>query len=203
MVLGKDPIPVVPAAHYMVGGVRVDNIGRAFLRDTESPVPHLYAIGEVACTGMHGANRLASNSLLEAVVFAERVAQHLILNPPNTYEGNHPPWRSEGLDALREHGPVINDRTSLVRTMSEEVGIVRSNQRLKRAKRRVDLLQSDVEMMWKTSVPTREIVELRNLCLIGQLVVENALSQSENRGLHYNVDLITDGKREPEPSASD
>ena len=203
LVLGKDPIPVVPAAHYMVGGVRVDNIGRAFLRDTESPVPHLYAIGEVACTGMHGANRLASNSLLEAVVFAERVAQHLILNPPNTYEGNHPPWRSEGLDALREHGPVINDRTSLVRTMSEEVGIVRSNQRLKRAKRRVDLLQSDVEMMWKTSVPTREIVELRNLCLIGQLVVENALSQSENRGLHYNVDLITDGKREPEPSASD
>ena len=202
LVLGKDPIPVVPAAHYMVGGVRVDNIGRAFLRDTESPVPHLYAIGEVACTGMHGANRLASNSLLEAVVFAERVAQHLILNPPNTYEGNHPAWRSEGLDALREHGPVINDRTSLVRTMSEEVGIVRSNQRLKRAKRRVDLLQSDVEMMWKTSVPTREIVELRNLCLIGQLVVENALSQSENRGLHYNVDLITDGKREPEPSAS-
>ena len=83
--------------------------------------------------------------------------------------------------------------------MSEEVGIVRSNQRLKRAKRRVDLLQSDVEMMWKTSVPTREIVELRNLCLIGQLVVENALSQSENRGLHYNVDLITDDKRESEP----
>ena len=188
--LGVDPIPVVPAAHYMVGGVRVDDIGRAFARNVDAVMPHLYAIGEVASTGMHGANRLASNSLLEAVVYANRVAQHLIQHPPTPYVGTQPAWRADGLGALKEHGPVIHDRTSLIRTMSEEVGIVRSNQRLKRAKRRLDLLNSEVDMMWRSSLPTREIVELRNLCLIGQLVVQDALAQTENRGLHYNVDLI-------------
>ena len=194
--LGRDPIPVVPAAHYMVGGVRVDDIGRAFLQGTTEPMPHLYAIGEVACTGMHGANRLASNSLLEAVVYAQRVAQHLIQFPPPTYEGSHPAWRADGLGALREHAPINHDRISLVRTMTEEVGIVRSNQRLKRAQRRLNLLQNEVDMMWRTARPTREIVELRNLCLIGQLVVEDALAQTENKGLHYNVDLLKDGTPE-------
>ena len=203
LILGKDPIPVVPAAHYMVGGIRVDEIGRAHLRHTDQPMPHLYAIGEVACTGMHGANRLASNSLLEAVVYAERVAQHLIEHPPSPYEGNHPQWRAEGLGAFKEHAPIIHDRTSLVTTMSEEVGIVRSNQRLSRAKRRLELLHSEIDMMWKTSLPTREIVELRNLCLIGHLVVEDALARQENRGLHYNVDLLKDGKHEPTPPRSD
>ena len=201
--LGVDPIPVVPAAHYMVGGIRVDEIGRAFVRGQGDVMPHLYAIGEVASTGMHGANRLASNSLLEAVVFAERVAQHLIDNPPPPYVGKHPSWRADGLGVLKEHAPIINDRTSLVRTMSEEVGIVRSNQRLKRAKRRLDLLHKEVDMMWKASLPTREIVELRNLCLIGQLVVEDALGQTENRGLHYNVDLLKDDKPEPTKPAFD
>lgn len=190
--LGTDPIPVVPAAHYMVGGVRVDDIGRAFLQGTTEPMPHLYAIGEVACTGMHGANRLASNSLLEAVVYAQRVAQHLIQHPPPSYEGSHPAWRADGLGALREHAPINHDRASLVRTMTEEVGIVRSNQRLKRAQRRLHLIQNEVDMMWQTARPTREIVELRNLCLIGQLVVEDALNQTENKGLHYNVDLLKD-----------
>lgn len=190
--LGTDPIPVVPAAHYMVGGVRVDNIGRAFLRGTNEPMPHLYAIGEVACTGMHGANRLASNSLLEAVVYAHRVAQHLIQHPPPAYEGSHPAWRADGLGSLREHAPINHDRASLVQTMTEEVGIVRSNQRLKRAQRRLNLLHNEVDMMWQTARPTREIVELRNLCLIGQLVVNDALGRTENRGLHYNVNLLKD-----------
>ena len=203
LTIGRDPIPVVPAAHYMVGGVRVDGIGRAYLRHTQTPMPHLYAIGEVACTGMHGANRLASNSLLEAVVYAQRVASHLIEHPPPTYEGTHPEWRADGLGALSEHAPIIHDRLSLVRTMSQEVGIVRSNQRLKRAKRRLDLLRNEVDMMWKTSLPTREIVELRNLCLIGQLVVEDAVEQTENQGLHYNVDLIRDDKPEPRKPAFD
>lgn len=190
--LGTDPIPVVPAAHYMVGGVRVDDIGRAFLRGTNKPMPHLYAIGEVACTGMHGANRLASNSLLEAVVYAHRVAQHLIQHPPPAYEGSHPAWRADGLGSLREHAPINHDRASLVQTMTEEVGIVRSNQRLKRAQRRLNLLHNEVDMMWQTARPTREIVELRNLCLIGQLVVNDALGRTENRGLHYNVNLLKD-----------
>ena len=87
--------------------------------------------------------------------------------------------------------------------MSQEVGIVRSNQRLKRAKRRLDLLGNEVEMMWKTSLPSRELVELRNLCLIGKLVVEDALERTENRGLHYNADLVKDGRPEPTTQASD
>ena len=96
-------------------------------------------------------------------MYAQRVAQHLIQHPPPPYDGNHPAWRADGLGALREHAPINHDRTSLVRTMTEEVGIVRSNQRLKRAQRRLNLLHDEVDLMWKTARPTREIVELRNL----------------------------------------
>jgi len=194
--LGVDPIPVVPAAHYMVGGVRVDAIGRAHVRQTDAVMPHLFAIGEVACTGMHGANRLASNSLLEAVVYAHRVAKHLIDHPPEAYEGQHPPWRADGLNVLKEHAPIVHDRASLVSTMTQEVGIVRSNQRLRRAERRLALLNKEVELIWKGSLPSRAIVELRNLALIGHLVVTDALAQHQNRGLHFNVDLVKDGMPE-------
>jgi len=194
--LGKDPIPVVPAAHYMVGGIRVDSIGRAYVRDEDENMPHLYAIGEVACTGMHGANRLASNSLLEAVVYAHRVATHLIQSPPNTYTGTHPTWRAEGTTNLEEHATVAHDRMSLVNTMSQEVGIVRTNQRLKRAKRRLSLFNEEIDLIWRASRPAREIVELRNLALIGRLVVDDALSKKANAGLHYNIDLVKDDKRE-------
>ena len=196
LTLGIDPIPVVPAAHYMVGGVRVDHIGRAFQQQNDEPMPHLFAIGEVACTGMHGANRLASNSLLEAVVYAHRVAQHLIAHPPEAYNGDHPSWRADGLHILREHAPIVHDRTSLVATMSQEVGIVRSNQRLRRAQRRLILLNEEIDRIWKASLPTRDIVELRNLALIGHLVVSNALDQTSNAGLHYNVDLVKADKNE-------
>ena len=190
LTLGVDPIPVVPAAHYMVGGIRVDRVGRAFQQQNNEPMPHLFAIGEVACTGMHGANRLASNSLLEAVVYAHRVAQHLIDHPPETYTGSHPSWRANGLHSLREHAPIVDDRTSLVATMSQEVGIVRSNQRLRRAQRRLMLLNEEIDRIWKASLPSRAIIELRNLALIGHLVVRNALEQTANAGLHYNVDLV-------------
>ena len=190
LTLGVDPIPVVPAAHYMVGGIRVDRVGRAFQQQNNEPMPHLFAIGEVACTGMHGANRLASNSLLEAVVYAHRVAQHLIDHPPETYTGSHPSWRADGLHSLREHAPIVHDRTSLVATMSQEVGIVRSNQRLRRAQRRLMLLNEEIDRIWKASLPSRAIIELRNLALIGHLVVRNALEQTANAGLHYNVDLV-------------
>ena len=190
--LGVDPIPVLPAAHYMVGGLDVDDIGRAQLREEDGHVPHLYAIGEVACTGMHGANRLASNSLLEAVVYAARVAEHLIAHPPATYRGVHPPWRAEGLDLLVEHAPLLHDRRSLLTTMTREVGIVRTHRRLRRAKRRLALLGEEIAMMWRTSLPDRDIIELRNLALVGQLVVESAIYQPRNVGLHHNLDLIMD-----------
>jgi len=192
LTLGIDPIPVVPAAHYMVGGVRVDNLGRAYQRASGEVMPHLFAIGEVACTGMHGANRLASNSLLEAVVYAHRVAQHLIDSPPEPYDGTHPGWRADGLDVLREHAPIVHDRASLVTTMSQEVGIVRSNQRLRRAKRRLALLNDEIDLLWKGSLPSRDLVELRNLALVGRLVVQDALEQTANHGLHHNIDLLRD-----------
>jgi len=194
--LGVDPIPVLPAAHYMVGGLDVDDTGRVQLREGEGHVPHLYAIGEVACTGMHGANRLASNSLLEAVVYAARVAEHLIAHPPATYRGVHPAWRADGLDMLVEHAPLLHDRQSLLTTMTREVGIVRTHRRLRRAKRRLALLGEEIAMMWRTSLPDRDIIELRNLALVGQLVVESAIQQPRNVGLHHNLDLIKDGTPE-------
>ncbi len=187
--LGVDALPVAPAAHYVVGGLAVDSIGRPHARETGQIIPALYAIGEVACTGMHGANRLASNSLLEAVVYAARAADHIIES--NIPEGNKglPAWRADGLSDLVEHAPAMNDRAALRTTMSQEVGIVKRNDRLHRAQRRLALLSDEVDMIWKKAVPSREIVELRNMTLVGQLVIEDSLSRTENCGLHFNADL--------------
>ena len=187
--LGVDALPVAPAAHYVVGGLAVDAIGRPHDRETGQIIPALYAIGEVACTGMHGANRLASNSLLEAVVYAARAADHIIES--NTPEGNKvlPTWRADGVTDIVEHAPAMNDRAALRATMSQEVGIVKRNDRLHRAQRRLALLSDEVDMIWKKAMPTREIVELRNMTLVGQLVIEDSLSRTENRGLHFNADL--------------
>ena len=187
--LGRDPLPIAPAAHYVVGGLEVDSIGRPFARDSGAIIPALYAIGEVACTGMHGANRLASNSLLEAVVYAARAADHIISSKPESEEKTLPSWRADGLTDLIEHAPVINDRASLRATMSQEVGIVKRNDRLHRAERRLALLSEEVDIIWKQALPSREIVELRNMTLVGQLVIEDSLARVENRGLHFNADL--------------
>jgi len=188
--LGRDPLPVAPAAHYVVGGLAVDGIGRPHSRDSGAIIPSLYAIGEVACTGMHGANRLASNSLLEAVVYAARAADHIIETNPSQNERSLPDWRADGLTNLVEHAPAINDRASLRTTMSQEVGIVKRFNRLHRARRRLDLLHEEVDMIWKTALPSREIVELRNMTLVGRLVIEDSLQRKENRGLHFNADLV-------------
>lgn len=188
--LGRDPLPVAPAAHYVVGGLAVDGIGRPHSRDSGAIIPSLYAIGEVACTGMHGANRLASNSLLEAVVYAARAADHIIETNPSPNERSLPDWRADGLTNLVEHAPAINDRASLRTTMSQEVGIVKRFNRLHRARRRLDLLHEEVDIIWKTALPSREIVELRNMTLVGRLVIEDSLQRKENRGLHFNADLV-------------
>ena len=187
--LGIDHLPVAPAAHYIVGGLDVDSFGRPILRDENKIIPSLYAIGEVACTGMHGANRLASNSLLEAVVYADKAAKHIIDNSPMSHNLEAPEWREEGLDFLVEHAPIVNDLMLLRSTMSQEVGVVRRFQRLERASRRLELLGQEVDLMWRNSLASREIVELRNLILVGQLVTLDALQRSENKGLHYNSDL--------------
>ena len=159
------------------------------LRNENKFIPSLYAIGEVACTGMHGANRLASNSLLEAVVYADKAANHIIENTPNFDNKDAPEWREEGLDSLVEHAPIVNDLMLLRSTMSQEVGVVRRFQRLERASRRLKLLGQEVDLIWRNSLASREIVELRNLILVGQLVTTDALGRTENRGLHYNSDL--------------
>ena len=188
--LGRDDLPISPAAHYIVGGLDVDEYGRPKSSSSQGIIPYLYAIGEVACTGMHGANRLASNSLLEAVVFADKAANHILKNPPETVSDKLPKWRADGLEELTEHSPIVNDLTMLKDTMSSEVGIVRNNLRLSRASRRIKLLDEEINIIWKSSIPSREIVELRNLVLVANLVVEDAINRQENRGLHYNTDLV-------------
>ena len=186
--LGRDALPVAPAAHYMVGGLKVDIEGRVLMEDG-NPMPGLYAIGEVACTGMHGANRLASNSLLEAVVFANKASEHFIANPIENLE-EVPNWRAEGMKRLQEHAPLVRDLETLRKTMTDDVGIVRSFDRLERAKRMLKLLANEVDLIWRRSIPTRELVELRNLVLVATHITEDALNRSENRGLHWNKDLI-------------
>ena len=190
LTLGVNHLPISPAAHYIVGGLDVDEYGRPRLFNSGEIIPYLYAIGEVACTGMHGANRLASNSLLEAVVFADNAAKHIIENPPLQISHKLPEWRADGLDILNEHAPIINDLKMLKDTMSSEVGIVRNHKRLNRALRRIKLLEKEIAMIWKSSKPSREIVELRNLIQVANLVIHDAISRTENRGLHFNTDLI-------------
>ena len=192
--LGINPLPVAPAAHYIVGGIEVDEVGSAIRKDSAQPIPGLYAIGEVACTGMHGANRLASNSLLEAVVFAHRCSSHLIETGISAISASPPKWRSDGLDELKEHGPIAHDRAALNQTMRFEVGVSRRFSRLQRAIRRLQLLEQEIDAIWKSSLPSREIVELRNMILVGILVAEDANERQQNRGLHYNKDLIKDSE---------
>ena len=186
--LGRDALPVAPAAHYMVGGLSVDINGRVLMEDGAA-MPGLYGIGEVACTGMHGANRLASNSLLEAVVFANRAAEHFASNTIQSIE-TVPEWRAEGMLKLEEHAPLVRDLETLRKTMTDDVGIVRTFNRLERAKRMLVLLSNEVDLIWRRSIPTRELVELRNLVLVATHITEDAINRNQNRGLHWNKDLI-------------
>jgi L-aspartate oxidase len=194
--LGPYPIPVIPAAHYMVGGIAVDEIGRALVNGVK--MSGLYAIGEVACTGLHGANRLASNSLLEAVVYSERAAGDLIEQAENNslpeLRDDLPLWRADHLDILIEHSPLRADLEVLRSTMTLDVGLVKSDARLKRAKRRITHLSEEVDLVWRTCKPTQDLVELRNLLDAASLVVNSSIARRENVGLHYNLDLVKSTK---------
>ena len=189
--LGIDPIPIIPAAHYMVGGIDVDRSGKVKIGD--STMPGLYAIGEVARTGLHGANRLASNSLLEAVVYSERAARDLIEKSSNgelrDLPTSLPFWRAENLEVLLEHAPLRADLHALRTTMTMDVGIVKNSKRLRRAKRRVIHLEGEVERIWESCKPTQDLVELRNLIEVAKLVVDASIERKYNIGLHYNQDL--------------
>ncbi|MBW3629769.1 MAG: L-aspartate oxidase [Gemmatimonadetes bacterium] len=177
----REPLPVVPAAHYLCGGVLSDALGR-------TTVPGLYAIGETACTGVHGANRLASNSLLEALVFAHRASAHLAraLSAIPLRNGVEPP-RSGG-DREVEGVLLVHDREEIRSLMWDLVGIVRTDERLMLARGRLEEMASQYEGLWHRAAPNADLVELRNLVQIALLIVRCAQLRKESRGLHYNLD---------------
>ena len=178
----KDYIPVAPAAHYLCGGIKVDLNG-------ESSIKRLYAVGECSCTGLHGGNRLASNSLIEAVVYADAAARHASQVVGN-YDLRHdvPDWNDEGTTHPEEMVLITQSIKEVGQIMSAYVGIVRSNLRLDRAWNRLDILYEETERLFKCSKASREICELRNIINVGYLIMRQAKERKESRGLHYTVD---------------
>lgn len=178
----REYIPVVPCAHYLCGGIKVD-------LNSCSSIKRLYAIGECSCTGLHGGNRLASNSLIEAVVYADTAAKHSIEHI-NEYDFNDkvPEWDDEGTLSNEEKILIAQDVKEVEQVMSAYVGIVRSDLRLKRAWTRLDLLYEETEQLYKHVKATRDICELRNMINVGYLITRQAIQRKESRGLHYTID---------------
>ena len=178
----KDMIPVVPVAHFMCGGIKVDKNGRA-------NIYNLFAAGESASTGLHGANRLASNSLLEAVVYANRAAKAAI---PDIVEINYqegiPDWNYEGTSHPEEMVLITQSYKEMQQIMSNYVGIVRSDLRLTRASQRLEIIYRETEDLYKKSTLSKKLCELRNLINVGYLIIKMAQDRKESRGLHYMAD---------------
>ena len=178
----KQYIPVVPCAHYMCGGIKVD-------LHAESSIHRLYAVGECSCTGLHGGNRLASNSLIEAVVYADAAAKHSLENIDKyTFNEQVPEWNDEGTLSNEEKVLIAQDMKEVGQIMSNYVGIVRSDLRLKRAWTRLDLLYEETEELFKRVKATKDICELRNMINVGYLITRQAIERKESRGLHYTID---------------
>ncbi len=182
--MAKQPIPVVPAAHYQCGGIKTDVNGATTL-------PGLYAIGEVACTGLHGANRLASNSLLEGIVVAHRACEAAIRAQPPSHPARAidlPEWQSGDVQNVDELVVIYHNWNEIRRVMWDYVGIVRTDKRLQRASARLRNLQREIrEFYWNFKVSV-DLLELRNLATVAALIVDSALSRKESRGLHYTLD---------------
>ena len=178
----KDFIPVSPAAHYSCGGIKTDECAR-------TSIAHLYAIGECASTGLHGANRLASNSLLEAMVFAHRAYKDSVKQIDHILiQENVPDWSEAGTTAPKEMILITQSLKELQLVMSDYVGIVRTNVRLERASRRLDLLHEETEELYRKTIVSPQLCELRNMITVSYLVVKGASFRQESRGLHFNTD---------------
>ena len=178
----KEYIPVTPCAHYLCGGIKVD-------LNAQSSIKRLYAVGECSCTGLHGGNRLASNSLIEAVVYADAAAKHVLsIIDKCSFNDKVPEWNDEGTMTNEEKVLIAQDMREVGQTMSNYVGIVRSNLRLHRAWVRLDLLYEETEELFKRVKATRDICELRNAINVGYLVTRQAIERKESRGLHYTLD---------------
>lgn len=186
----KDMIPVAPAAHYLCGGIKVDLNG-------ESSIKRLYAIGECSCTGLHGGNRLASNSLIEAVVYADAAATHaLSMIDGYDFREDVPDWNDEGTVHPEEMVLITQSEKEVNQIMGYYVGIVRSDLRLDRAWNRLDILYEETEKLYRESKPTRELCELRNIINVAYLIMRQARDRKESRGLHYTVDYPPKAKEE-------
>lgn len=178
----KDYIPICPTQHYMCGGISVDLNG-------ESSIRRLYALGECSRTGLHGANRLASNSLIEAIVYADAAVKHMSsFIDKLTFNEFIPDWNDEGTSLPEEMVLITQSFKEVEQIMSNYVGIVRSNLRLKRAMNRLEILFREAESLFNRSVVSREICELRNVISVSYLIIKQALARKESRGLHYTID---------------
>jgi len=184
----KDMIPVAPAAHYLVGGIKVDQTGRTSIK-------HMYAAGECSSTGLHGANRLASNSLLEALVYADNAAEDSAKLIKNLILHDEiPEWQDEGTRHPEEMILITQEFKELQQIMTNYVGIVRSNLRLNRALSRLDILYNETKILYDRSKVSKQICELRNSINIAYLIIKMAKKRKESRGLHYTLDYPEKGK---------